>query len=524
MKKDFLIFALLFGGAVSTLTSGCAKMEATEATTGALSEQESDQKVDNYIVVLRKNPQQLSTQSRVQTRAIVQASLSSLEKRFELQSASQVFSNALHGGVFHLSRAQARDLAKDSTVAYIEKDQNISINTVQSNPAWGLDRIDQSALPLSKSYSYESSGTGVNAYVIDTGILTTHQEFQGRAVSGADFVDNDGDATDCNGHGTHVAGTIGSRAFGVAKNVKLTAVRVLDCAGSGTYSGVIAGVDWVTAHHVKPAVANMSLGGPVSQALEDAITNSIKAGVTYVIAAGNENRSACLSSPSRLGVAIKIGSTTNSDQRSSFSNYGECVDLFAPGSEIESTWDTSTTSTNVISGTSMATPHAAGVVAQYLERNPASTPAQVKAALIAGAITGKVSNAGSGSPNRLLNTAFIKDGNVNPGPIVTDPKLSNGVATAAFSGAKSEEKSFVVKVPANAKNLVVSLSGGTPDADLYVKFGVKPTVSSYDCRPYSGSNNENCSFAVPKAGIYYVVVRGYSAYSGAILKATYQSQ
>ena len=360
----------------------------------------------------------------------------------------------------------------------------------------------------------------MNAYVIDTGILNTHVEFQGRASSGADLVDNDSDATDCNGHGTHVAGTIGSKSFGVAKNVKLIGVRVLDCGGSGSYAGVIAGVDWVTANHVKPAVANMSLGGPISQALEDAIANSIKAGVTYALAGGNENRSACLGSPARMKEAIKVGSTTNTDVRSSFSNFGECVDIFAPGSDIESTWDTSNTSTNIISGTSMATPHVAGVLALYLEKNVSASPAQAKVALLAGSVSGKVSSPGTGTPNKLLNTAYIAGS--APPPPANDNVLVNGVASAVIAGAKNAEKLFTITVPAGAKNLVFEMSGGSPDADLYVKFGAKPTTSNFDCRPYASSNNEKCAFTTAINGVYHVMVRGYSAFSGVVVKATYQ--
>ncbi len=525
MKKEFRKTTLVVGAVLSLLISACAKMESeSPAPIEDQTNQESEQKTDDYIVVLKKSPLLAVEDSPVQARAFVKSSMLSLSNRFALPTARKMFSSAIHAGVFKLSASKARELAKDPSVAYVEKDQIATVNTVQSAVTWGLDRIDQANLPLDRNYNYQVSGAGVNAYVIDTGILTTHQEFQGRAASGADLVDGDSDATDCNGHGTHVAGTIGSRAFGVAKNVNLIAVRVLDCNGSGSYSGVIAGVEWVTAHHVKPAVANMSLGGPVSQALEDAIAGSIRAGVTYVLAAGNENRSACLGSPARMPLAIKVGATTNADQRSSFSNFGECVDIFAPGSDIESTWDTSTTSTNIISGTSMASPHGAGVVALYLERNPNATPDQVKAALIAGSIAGKVGSAGSGSPNRLLNTQFVTGSTPPPPPPppVNDSRLRNGVATAAISGAKGSEKVFTVEIPAGAKNLVIELSGGSPDADLYVKFGAKPTTSSYDCRPYTSGNNEKCSVASPKTGTYQIVVRGYTAFSGTVVKASFQ--
>lgn len=476
--------------------------------------------VNDYIVVLKQNPSQLKA-TAVEAKALVKSSLQKLQDRHQLSSAVHEFSAALHGGVYHIDGHRAKELAKEDNVAYIEKDQIIRVSAVQSNVTWGLDRIDQLALPLDKNYNYSTDGAGVNAYIIDTGILNTHQDFEGRASSGFDFVDNDADATDCNGHGTHVSGTIGSKSYGVAKKVKLIGVRVLDCGGSGSYAGVIAGVDWVTANHKKPAVANMSLGGPISQALEEAIANSIKAGVTYALAAGNENQSACLGSPARMKEAIKVGSTTHTDVRSSFSNYGECMDIFAPGSDILSTWDTSNTATNTISGTSMATPHVAGVLALYIGKNPGSSPAQVKAALLAGSVSGKVSSAGAGSPNRLLNMAFL--GTVNPPlPPIDEVNLLNGVATALISGTKNSEKFFLLTIPAGVKNLVVEMSGGQVDADLYVKLGAKPTLSSFDCRPYSSSNNEKCTFALPKAGVYQVMVRGYTAFSGAVVKATYQ--
>jgi subtilisin family serine protease len=243
----------------------------------------------------------------------------------------------------------------------------------------------------------------VSAYIIDTGIRFSHTQFGGRAVSGYDAVDG-GSADDCNGHGTHVAGTVGSSTYGVAKSVRLVGVRVLNCQGSGTNSGVIAGVDWVTQNHAagQPAVANMSLGGGASTALDNAVNNSINDGVTYAIAAGNSNANACNYSPARVAAAVTVGSTTSSDARSSFSNYGTCLDLFAPGSSITSTWHTSNTATNTISGTSMATPHVAGVGALYLQGNPAASPATVRNAIVNTATSGVLTGVGSGSPNRLL--------------------------------------------------------------------------------------------------------------------------
>jgi serine protease len=518
-KQTPIILSLFF-------IAACGKFEnRTQSTTekqqiDSAAPVEDLTEVNNYIVVLKQNPNQLKI-SGLQAKALVNSTLEKIEVRHQLNAPLQKFSTALHGGVYRMNGSQAKKLSQESNVAYVEKDQVVHLSAVQTNAIWGLDRIDQVSLPLDRSYNYVADGTGANAYVIDTGILTTHQEFQGRASSGYDFVDNDSDATDCNGHGTHVSGTIGSKSYGVAKNVKLIGVRVLDCGGSGTYAGVIAGVDWVTANHVKPAVANMSLGGPISQALEDAIANSIKAGVTYALAAGNENRSACLGSPARMKEAIKVGSTTSSDARSSFSNFGECMDIYAPGSDIESTWDTSNTATNTISGTSMATPHVAGVLALYLGKNPSASPEQAKAALLAGSIPGKVSSAGSGSPNRLLNSNYIVVVDPPPPP-VNDNNLLNGVTSAVLAGAKNSEKVFLLTIPAGAKNVVVEMSGGKPDADLYVKFGAKPTTSSYDCRPYSSTNNEKCSFASPKAGVYQVMIRGYTSFSGVVVKATFQ--
>jgi subtilisin family serine protease len=317
-----------------------------------------------------------------------------------------VFERALRGFSARMSRAAAEALARDPQVRYVEQDTEVWAIATQTGATWGLDRVDQVSLPLDGTYTYDFDGSPVNAYIIDTGIRRTHEEFGGRAVEGFTAIADGRGTDDCHGHGTHVAGTVGSTTWGVAKNVTLWAVRVLACNGSGSNSGVIAGVDWVTANHVSPAVANMSLGGGASAALDEAVAASVAAGVTYAVAAGNNNRNACNYSPARVPTALTVASTTSNDARSSFSNFGVCVDLFAPGSAITSTWNTSDTATHTISGTSMASPHVAGAAALYLHQHPAATPAEVAVGMLAAAVVGKVTNTGSGSPNRLLFTLF----------------------------------------------------------------------------------------------------------------------
>jgi subtilisin family serine protease len=317
-------------------------------------------------------------------------------------SIFHLYEAALKGFAITMSEEAAEKMAADPRVKFIEQDSEVWAVATQSGATWGLDRVDQRNRPLSGTYTYNTTATNVHVYVIDTGILSSHTQFGGRSTGGFTAINDGRGTTDCNGHGTHVAGTIGGSIHGLAKGVRLHPVRVLSCTGSGSNSGVIAGVNWVTANRVRPAVANMSLGGGASSALDSAVTNSINAGVTYAVAAGNSNANACNSSPARAAAAITVGSTTSADGRSSFSNFGTCLDIFAPGSSITSAWSTSTTATRTISGTSMASPHVAGAAALYLATNTGASPATVRNALVNAATLNVISNVGSGSPNRLL--------------------------------------------------------------------------------------------------------------------------
>ncbi|MFF9774801.1 S8 family peptidase [Streptomyces sp. NPDC013978] len=318
-------------------------------------------------------------------------------------TVKRTFKSALNGYSAKLSATEAKRLATDPAVASVEQDQVFTVDATQTNAPWGLDRSDQASLPLSGTYTYpDSAGSGVTAYVIDTGVRISHAQFGGRAFNGYDAVSNDNVAQDGNGHGTHVASTIAGSTYGIAKQAKIVAVRVLNNAGSGTTAGVVAGIDWVTANHSGPSVANMSLGGGASTAIDTAVRNSISSGVTYAVAAGNSSANASSYSPARVTEAITVGATTNTDARASYSNFGSVLDIFAPGSSITAGWYTSDTATNTISGTSMATPHVAGAAAVYLAGHTSATPAQVASALTAGAVTGKVTSPGTGSPNRLL--------------------------------------------------------------------------------------------------------------------------
>lgn len=322
------------------------------------------------------------------------------------------YSAVLNGFAAELNAGQLNALRHNPNVSYIEEDGIASTNTVQTGATWGIDRVDQRALPLSTTFAYTNTGLGVTAYIIDTGINTTLADFAGRATSGYDAIDG-GAADDCNGHGTHVAGTVGGTRWGVAKAVSLVAVRVLDCAGNGSWSGVIAGMDWVATNHVSPAVANMSLGGGASTAVDDAAKRLIASGVATAIAAGNGNQGglgqdACKYSPARVADAITVGATDNTDTKPRFSNYGACVDIFAPGVNIKSDWHNTAYGadyTRTISGTSMAAPHVAGVAALYLQSNPGASTAAVASAIYANATRGVVKNSSTVN-NHLLYSNY----------------------------------------------------------------------------------------------------------------------
>ena len=342
---------------------------------------------------------------------------------------SRTWSEAIDGFRLHSTEAEAMSMSQDSRVAFVVEDGAIAVGTPDTDPivmtpdpkvflnpqpnaSWGLDRIDQRYLPFDASYAYNNDGEGVNAYVIDTGILPTHWEFSQRAFAVYDALEGTGNGIDCNGHGSHVAGTIGGQTFGVAKKVRLFGVRVLNCQGAGTWSDVIDGVNFVTWHHAQPAqqgipaVANMSLGGETNRAADAAVRNSIRAQITYVVAAGNGNSDAATYSPAGVLEAITVGATNRSDTRADFSNYGSVLDLFAPGVSIPSAWIGNDLMIATASGTSMASPHVAGVVALYLQTNRSASPATVRSALVGTSTVGLVRNAGQESPNRLLFTNY----------------------------------------------------------------------------------------------------------------------
>ena len=407
------------------------------------------------------------------------------------------YEDALRGFAAELSAVEARALARDPSVEFVEPDQIMrAVGTQSPAPSWGLDRIDQRALPLDNSATFGATGAGVHVYIIDTGILLTHVDFGGRASFGFDAIHDGNGMTDCNGHGTHVAGTAGSTTYGIAKGVSLVSVRVLDCTGTGTTSQVVAGINWLMTHQILPAVANMSLGGGLSPALNQAVTNSIKAGVAYAIAAGNSNLDACNTSPASTPAAITLAASDITDLRASFSNIGRCVDLFGPGVAITSTWNTSNTATQVLSGTSMASPHAAGVAALYLQTHPSAKPPNVTYALVGTATRNAIGNVGLGTPNLLLFTGFFGTGPTDLPPVAVFDFMCTTLTCDFDSHTSIDDHGIVSRTWTLGDGSVAS---GVTSHHVYATSGTfAPTLTVRDSSGQTSTISK--SFTVPAAG------------------------
>lgn len=439
------------------------------------------------------------------------------------------YETALRGFSMAATEKQLDRLLSDPRVDFIEEDGVVEAIATQSGATWGLDRSDQRDLPLNSTYVYDATASNVRAYILDTGILASHVDFGGRVLSGFTAISDGRGSSDCNGHGTHVAGTVGGATWGIAKEVRLVPVRVLGCNGSGTNSGVIAGIDWVAANHVKPAVANMSLGGGASSATDTAVTNLVNAGVFTAVAAGNNNANACNYSPARAAAAMTVGSTTNTDARSSFSNFGTCLDIFAPGSSITAPWYTSNTATNTISGTSMASPHVAGVAALYLASNPSATQSAVTTAIINNSTPNKVTGAQTGSPNRLLYARFGGSTPTNNPPVANFTFSCSGLV-CSFNGSGSTDDNGITSYSwtfgdgstgTGATTSRTYAAGGTYSVTLTVRDAgnltgtrtqsVTATASSApctNCTLYSGTLSSGASAYQPNNSWYQTTVTG----------------
>ncbi|MEV7167256.1 S8 family serine peptidase [Streptomyces microflavus] len=436
---------LLAGAATTTAGAASAAPEPPRGEGRILGADRPGAVEGSYIVTLKDSV----------ARTDIPATARGLSKR-HAGKVSHTYTAALRGFAVKMSPSEAKELAADPSVARVEADAVAYAAGTQPNPpSWGLDRADQRNLPVDRSYTYATDASNVTAYVVDSGIRLSHQDFGGRAVSGYDFIDNDSDASDCFGHGTHVAGTVGGSSHGIAKGVKLVSVRVLNCQGTSgsSWAPVLAGIDWVTRNAKKPAVANMSIGGGKTQSVNDALTASISSGLTWVVAAGNNNADSCSYSPASTPSAITVGATKSNDARATGwnngqgSNYGSCLDIFAPGDNIVSTSATGDNASRSDSGTSMASPHVAGAAALLLAANPTWTPTQVRDKLNADATPGKVTDPRTGSPNRLLFTGTSGEDPTDP---PTGKKFENTDDFPVLDEASVESPITVTGITGNA--------------------------------------------------------------------------
>ncbi|MBM0229552.1 S8 family serine peptidase [Micromonospora sp. ATA51] len=500
--------SVLVGVAALTMLAAASPALAAEPTGVIRAAGGPTAVADSYIVVLKDS-------------AVAPSRVADTARRLTARhggSVARTWRAALRGFEVRVGAPAAARIAADPAVAYVEQNHTVSIFGTQTNPpSWGLDRIDQRNLPLDSSYTYPNTASNVHAYIIDTGVLFGHNDFGGRAVSGFDAVDG-GSADDCNGHGTHVSGTVGGSSYGVAKAVQIVGVRVLDCQGSGTNAQVVSGIDWVTANAVKPAVANMSLGGSANSSIDTAVTNSINSGITYAVAAGNgdifgNRQNACNYSPARVASAITVGATQNNDAAASFSNYGTCVDILAPGVNITSAWYTGSSATNTISGTSMASPHVAGAAALVLSANPSWSPQQVRDSLVNNATPNVVTNVGTGTPNRLL---YVVNGSTPPptndfsvsvspttGSTAPGGSVSATVATATTNGSAQSVSLSASGLPAGASasfNPATVTSGGSSTLTITTSASTPPGTYAVTVSGTAASGTKTASYSLTVTG------------------------